>query len=52
MCTDAPYITTPKKMIVVAGGELRINCKVESLIPFIITWKAHNYPQHTWNFRY
>lgn len=46
---DKPYITTPKEVIVKMGKELRINCRVESLVPFSVSW---NYNQTIWNFKY
>lgn len=47
-----PYITTPKKVIGVVGSELRINCRVESLVPFTVTWKEPRNIQHSWTFKY
>ncbi|XP_060859495.1 hemicentin-1-like isoform X1 [Metopolophium dirhodum] len=47
---DAPYITTTTKAVGVVGGELHVNCHVESLVPFTVTWESRNYPQQAWNF--
>jgi hypothetical protein len=49
--TDAPYINTPTQITAVVGGELRIKCRVESLVPFTVSWIGFNCPRQTWNFR-
>ncbi|VVC26961.1 Immunoglobulin subtype,Immunoglobulin-like domain,Immunoglobulin-like fold,von Willebrand factor [Cinara cedri] len=35
---DVPYLTMRKKIPVELGAELIINCHVESLVPFTVTW--------------
>lgn len=52
MYIETPYITTTEKIIAITGEELHINCHVESLVPFTVTWKAQNYTHYTWNFKY
>ncbi|XP_025417794.1 hemicentin-1-like isoform X3 [Sipha flava] len=47
---DAPYINTPTQITAVVGGELRIKCRVESLVPFTVSWIGFNCPRQTWNF--
>ncbi|XP_050530169.1 hemicentin-1-like isoform X2 [Daktulosphaira vitifoliae] len=47
---EKPYITTPKRVLVVAGEELRIICRIESLVPFNVAWNVLNEPSQFWKF--